>query len=70
MKTYTYEINFLVSVKAENEDKSLEALEKKFPRHDGLVTFANIDGDEIYFTLFEVKDVDGKKLTSSFREEE
>lgn len=56
MKTYTYEINFLVSVRAEDEDKSFEALEKKFPRHDGLVTFANIDGDTIYFHLREVKE--------------
>jgi len=70
MRKFTYEISFLTSVVAQDGDKALEALERKYPRNNGLVSFHNIDGDEIYFTLFEVKEMDGTKLSSSFGEEE
>lgn len=70
MRKFTYEISFLTSVVAEDEEKALEALERKHPRNNGLVSFHNIDGDEIYFTLFEVREMNGTKLSSGFGEEE
>lgn len=70
MRKFTYEISFLTSVIAQDEDKSLDALERKFPTNNGLVNFHNIASDEIYCTLFEVREMDGTKLSSSFGEEE
>lgn len=57
MKKFTYEITFLTTVVAQDEDKSLDALERKFPTNNGLVSFHNIESDEIYCTLFEIKGI-------------
>jgi hypothetical protein len=70
MKKFTYEISFLTTVIAQDEDKSLEALERKFPTNNGLVSFHNVASDEIYCTLFELRNMDGTKLSSSLGEEE
>lgn len=57
MKKFTYEITFLTTVVAQDEDKSLDALERKFPTNNGLVNFHNIASDEIYCTLFEIRGI-------------
>lgn len=57
MKKFTYEITFLTTVVAQDEDKSLDALETKFPTNNGRVNFHNIEAAEIYCTLFEIKGI-------------
>ena len=57
MRKFTYEISFLTSVVAQDGDKALEALERKYPRNNGLVSFHNVASDEIYCTLFEIKGI-------------
>ena len=57
MRKFSYEISFLVTLLARDEEDAFKGLEHKFPKNNGRVTFANIDGDEIYFTLFDVKGI-------------
>lgn len=57
MRKYTYEVSFLVTVLSDTEDNSLQALDRKFPEHDGRIAFHNIDKNEVYCTLFEVRGI-------------